>query len=333
MGKKVIDYDSLGERQKKKQEKENMKKRMIEIMNRYHSGNEADRDQAKADLLESIEGFLGMAIKKYVPNYAQEYYHDLYNECVIAVLEAMDQFDPEKGTATTYFTPHLIHALSGFTNSVSNRSSSYYSANMNKIRAALVYFESRQVEPTISDLALHTGLSVQKVEQGLSRIMASDEFHYATEAELDAVLKRESRNPLDEYIEKERFEIMVEALRKLKDEDLQLLMMRMGFDSDRQLSYATIAQKTGQKVDDVKSSIARSIRILGDDKRLMEVLGKEPGQKRQRIMNRNNMELLPDTNMLNRFSDCLEDDTDEAVYHEPIAVGQSSMVTTILKFK
>lgn len=97
MGKKVIDYDSLGERQKKKQEKENMKKRMIEIMNRYHSGNEADRDQAKADLLESIEGFLGMAIKKYVPNYAQEYYHDLYNECVIAVLEAMDQFDPEKG--------------------------------------------------------------------------------------------------------------------------------------------------------------------------------------------------------------------------------------------
>lgn len=326
---KIVNYDSSAG-DKKNNEKEIMKQKMLEIMHRYRTGDPEEVRWAKEALLSEIAGFLGMAIKKYAPNFAKDYYHEMYNECVIAVLENMEKFDPEKGTATTFFTAPVIHALSNYSNMISNKSTAYYSQNMNKIRSALAYFEKIQMKPSLSDLALHTGLSVQKVEQGLNRIYATDEVYIATEAELDAVLKRESKSPEEECIEKERSQILKNAMAGLTKMDRYLLMLHFGFDEDKQLSLATIAKRTGIPVNQVSNSIARSLRILADNTELAALAGKSPARKRQRAVNRTETELLPNTNIINLFGDCLDEDFED--FEEPIASGQNVFQANILKF-
>lgn len=95
----------------KNTEKNAQKEKMINLMNRYHSSTGADKAEVVQELLEEVQGFLGFAITKYFPAFKQECYEDLYQECVVAFLENIDKYDPEKATITNFLTYPLIHAM------------------------------------------------------------------------------------------------------------------------------------------------------------------------------------------------------------------------------
>ena len=105
----------------KNTEKSAQKEKMINLMNRYHSSTGADKAEVVQELLEEVQGFLGFAITKYFPAFKQECYEDLYQECVVAFLENIDKYDPEKATITNFLTYPLIHAMCSYTNMRTNK--------------------------------------------------------------------------------------------------------------------------------------------------------------------------------------------------------------------
>lgn len=187
----------------KNTEKSAQKEKMINLMNRYHSSTGADKAEVVQELLEEVQGFLGFAITKYFPAFKQECYEDLYQECVVAFLENIDKYDPEKATITNFLTYPLIHAMCSYTNMRTNKCSSYYSGIMNRVRKAKKDFEMEGHNPSVADIALKTNLSVNKVETALRQITAADEVRYETDADLDAMVREYMKTPEDQVLEEE----------------------------------------------------------------------------------------------------------------------------------
>lgn len=188
-------------------------KRMLKaIVNAYNSDDADMKGWAIQEMMSRVNGFIGHMIDKHFAVYKKQYYDDMFSEGSIAVVEEMGRFDPDKGTLTTFFTRYILHRISNFIDAEINRSTPYYSNIMNAIKDAKKYFDELHVQPTISDIALHTGLSVKKVEDGLKRIEATNEQYYAVDSDLDAMVKKSFESPEDDILRKERIETLRQAL-------------------------------------------------------------------------------------------------------------------------
>lgn len=273
------------------------------IVDSYNTGDKKMRAWAIQEMTSRIKGFIGHMIDKHFSAYKGEYYDDLFSEGFVAVVEEMGRFNPEKGTLTTYFTPYILHKLSNYIDNEINRSTPYYSNIMKSIKEAIKYFEALHVVPTLSDIALHTGLSVKKVEDGLQRIQATNEQYYETDADLDAMVTQTFEGPEQELIKKERTEVLRDAILELDKKDRVILGMRFGIDDGCQKSFATIAKELHIPSNQVMNSINRSLRILGSNYELRRLEGAEHEFRRRKTLRNTEMSKLPDSGMIQLYDD------------------------------
>ena len=293
----------------KKTEKNAQKEKMINLMNRYHSSTGADKAEVVQELLEEVQGFLGFAITKYFPAFKQECYEDLYQECVVAFLENIDKYDPEKATITNFLTYPLIHAMCSYTNMRTNKCSSYYSGIMNRVRKAKKDFEMEGHNPSVADIALKTNLSVNKVETALRQITAADEVRYETDADLDAMVREYMKTPEDQVLEEEIQETLKKSFRKLSEKDLKLVFIAFGFEDGTPKSTNQVAKLAGLSVNETSKSIARSLRLLADDEDLMHLFGKSKSHKKKDSANKAlTLSLIPNDNIMDLFENLDEED-------------------------
>lgn len=276
------------------------------IVAAYNSEDANMKAWAIQEMLKKVQGFIGHMIDKHFPTYKKEYYDDLYNEGVIAVIEEMGRFDPDKGTLTTYFTPYILHRLNTFVNVEVNRSTPYYANIMRTIKEAQKYYSELHVKPSVADLALHTGLSVKKVEDGLKRIEATNECHYQSAVELDSMGINTFKSPEEEMLEKERNQLVMNAVSKLEELDRQIIALRFGLYDDNEKSFAEIAKALGLPVNRVMNSVNRSIRIMSTDKGLKNLENK----RKSSTLSKTELSYMPDESMA-RVYDCLDDDFDD----------------------
>ena len=293
----------------KNTEKNAQKEKMINLMNRYHSSTGADKAEVVQELLEEVQGFLGFAITKYFPAFKQECYEDLYQECVVAFLENIDKYDPEKATITNFLTYPLIHAMCSYTNMRTNKCSSYYSGIMNRVRKAKKDFEMEGHNPSVADIALKTNLSVNKVETALRQITAADEVRYETDADLDAMVREYMKTPEDQVLEEEIQETLKKSFRKLSEKDLKLVFIAFGFEDGTPKSTNQVAKLAGLSVNETSKSIARSLRLLADDEDLMHLFGKSKSHKKKDSANKAlTISLIPNDNIMDLFENLDEED-------------------------
>lgn len=292
----------------KNTEKNAQKEKMINLMNRYHSSTGADKAEVVQELLEEVQGFLGFAITKYFPAFKQ-CYEDLYQECVVAFLENIDKYDPEKATITNFLTYPLIHAMCSYTNMRTNKCSSYYSGIMNRVRKAKKDFEMEGHNPSVADIALKTNLSVNKVETALRQITAADEVRYETDADLDAMVREYMKTPEDQVLEEEIQETLKKSFRKLSEKDLKLVFIAFGFEDGTPKSTNQVAKLAGLSVNETSKSIARSLRLLADDEDLMHLFGKSKSHKKKDSANKAlTLSLIPNDNIMDLFENLDEED-------------------------
>lgn len=102
------------------------KEMMKEIMADYHSGDPRKVASAKEQILNKAQRLITFMIKKYFPTYIPRYYDELYQECMVALYDAIPKFNPERATLSTYLTKPLHRAMSAYIHSLTNRSNSYY---------------------------------------------------------------------------------------------------------------------------------------------------------------------------------------------------------------
>lgn len=287
------------------------KEKMIYLMDKYHSSEGAEKVSVTGEILKEVEGFLGLAINKYFPAFKSECYDDLYQECVVAFLENIDKYDPEKSTITTFLTYPLIHAMCAYTNSITNKCSSYYSGIMNRVRKAIREFEKEGHTPSVSDLALKTNLSVNKVENALKRINASEEVRYDTESDLDAMVTEYVKTPEDQVLDDEIHQTLAKAFKSLPKKDMELVIIAFGLEDGIQKSTNQVAKLTGVTVNEASKCIARSLRILSDDENLMRLFGKSKSRKKKESINQSlSISMVANDNIMDLF-DSIDDESEK----------------------
>lgn len=307
----------------KKDEKDEMnvsqKEKMIHLMDRYHSSEGSEKAAVIEEILNEVQGFLGLAITKYFPAFKAECYDDLYQECVVAFLENIDKYDPTKSTITTFLTYPLIHAMCTYTNSITNKCSSYYSGIMNRVRKAMREFEKEGHTPSVSDIALKTNLSVSKVENALRRITASDEVRYDTEADLDAMISEYMKTPEDQILDNEVHHTLELAFKNLPEKDMKLIIIAFGLDDGIQKSTNQVAKIAGVSVNEASKSISRSLRLLADDENLMHLFGKSRSRKKRESLDQSlSISMVPNDNIMELFDNLDEEDnTDNKTVNMP----------------
>ncbi|MDO4555948.1 MAG: sigma-70 family RNA polymerase sigma factor, partial [Lachnospiraceae bacterium] len=244
---------------------------MNEIMSAYHSNDNSRISWAKIAMIEEASGFIGHMIKKHFSAFSEEYYWDLFALGKIAVLESMAGFNVEKGTLTTYFTTRILHNMSYYVNTETNKSSAYYSANMNKVRSALTHFDELMIHPTAMNLSEYTGMSIRRIQTTLELLNAVNECRFDTNAELDALMSQHAISAEEEYLKQEEHQILFNALNKLNKQDRYILCQRYGLIDGQEKSLPVIAQELHISPYKVKSSIENSIEQLKNDPELYHI--------------------------------------------------------------
>nr|WP_303181791.1 sigma-70 family RNA polymerase sigma factor [Lachnoclostridium phocaeense] len=284
------------------------KEKMTRIMEAYHHG---DRRWAIDEMIKENEGFIGMLIKRHFCEFMAEHYSDMFQEGVVAILETMGNYDPEKSTNTTYFTYPVIHALSEYCNRVSNKSSAYFSQNMNKVKSALKNLELAQKEPSLANIALLSGLTIQQVEEALKRINATNEKSFDTMEDNEVAMK--AKSPEDEMLEKEKKEILYRALMQLDAKDREMLILHYGVDCEA-LSFSKIGALMGISTHDVGNRIAGSLRALKQRPQLKALVGYSTEKKREKTVDRTRIIIRPNKFVSEFYKELDDMDFDESVY-------------------
>lgn len=286
---------------------EKEKQEIRDIVSAYNNGDNDLKAWAIEEMVRRTNGFIGTIINKHFEEFKNEYYGDLHAEGVVAIIENMGGLHIDKGTITTYFTRILIHAMSEFLHSETSRSTPYYANIMRKIKEAQKYYESQHITATVTDISLLTGLSVKKVEDGLRRIQAVDAYYYGDEEGLDSVVNGVAQTPEHQMIEKERTQILANALTCLTEEDRKIVLLRFGFEYGKEMSYNQIAKKLHLPVNQVMNSLNRSLRILHDNQELKNLEGKGSYHRKTNTLNSTEMNIMPDKNVINIYADIDED--------------------------
>ena len=186
------------------------KEMMKEIMADYHSGDPRKVASAKEQILSKAQRLITFMIKKYYPTYIPRYYDELYQECMVALYDAIPKFNPERATLSTYLTKPLHRAMSAYIHSLTNRSNSYYGKQMDDVRHAIHVLETEGKRTTESNIALYTNYSLRQVHDILFRLTYIDEVSYdgtddedsqSKQDHLEAKMTSYVKNPETEYIE------------------------------------------------------------------------------------------------------------------------------------
>lgn len=166
------------------------KEMMKEIMADYHSGDPRKVASAKEQILNKAQRLITFMIKKYFPTYIPRYYDELYQECMVALYDAIPKFNPERATLSTYLTKPLHRAMSAYIHSLTNRSNSYYGKQMDDVRHAIHVLETEGKRTTESNIALYTNYSLRQVHADLKILMTKFDSSETGEASYASTAKK-----------------------------------------------------------------------------------------------------------------------------------------------
>lgn len=278
----------------------NQKERMIKIMEDFQSGDAFRRKNAENDLLIELHNFILIMIRRYAGTFKNEQ-QDLLQECNLAVIDNMHKFDPTKGTASTFFTPFLRHAITVYTGYLTNRSSAYYSTIANKVRKSASNLTTKGMEVNPVTISYESGLTYNQVEIGLQIVNSSNEAHFENSEEMEKYIPDRAKDPEQEAIEQEGSEILQTTLNQLP-ERLRTLFCEYHGIYDKPKSYAELAKEYNMTVKAVSTEIEQARRML---ERSRSLSGYFRGQAKHKTRAEQEIAMLP---LATEIYDSLDDE-------------------------
>ena len=94
-----------------RKQKKNQERFYIEL---YRSGNKDSKDKAICYFFDTYENFIKQQIQQFYPTYKNKYFDDLLSSGKLGLLEALQKYDPDKGTFTTCSKPYIRYELTRF---------------------------------------------------------------------------------------------------------------------------------------------------------------------------------------------------------------------------
>lgn len=288
------------------------RRRRIEIiMAAYNSDDEALKDKAKSAMLYQLSGFIGYMIERYYSSYSHLYYQDLYDEGVAAILENMGKYEPSDNyELTTFFTYRIKHAMSKFIAEKVSKTSRYRAAVIREVKGAIDKLEQMGIQnPDALQIATLIDKTVNVVNITLREMHAINMYEYESESNLDFVAKN---NQTPDKIFKQNLleETMADLINSLDPVRKSIIELRYGFTSDKQMSFAQIAEKLGMQKSEVKSIHDKLMRKMRNSKELI-----------------NRLNLVPSSNNVSGFSVNITDgEKIEEIYSEMVEMETNQIL-------
>lgn len=183
--------------------------RAIKIMEKYH--NPDTQAQGVSEMISLLNNYIWKAVEAFKGVDEPE---DLYNECVVAILEDMPNYDPLKASPVKYFKTYSIIRALNLKKEAKLNVSNHYAQVIKKIEGIEKKYSQEAVSTWTNErLSALTGISPKTIQAARSQMHItlvsdealgeiSDEFYKTPEQQ---IIAEESRKILSEAINKLEF--------------------------------------------------------------------------------------------------------------------------------
>jgi len=199
-------------------------------------------------------------------------FEDLVQEGNIGLIEAVERYDPQRGTRfSTYAVPwirqKMRRAIKNHGRTV--RLPSHVSEDLYRLHRATGELTSRlERSPTPEELAVHTSMSVRKVQRLLrwqSRTVSLDApVGEEQETELMDLVADQDLSSIEDAVTLDQMREMIRAMmdKCLRPREQEVLCLRFGLDSGQDKTLEQIAEVLGVTRERVRQIEARAMRRL-----------------------------------------------------------------------
>ena len=201
---------------------------------------------------------------------------DITQEIWVKVFGELKNYDPEKGSITTFIIPWIRHVISDYTSKNFRKTTVYYANTMTKISGAQNYAKQFGLDPDdIETIMSLTGLSRATIRNTLDLMTKKDMVSYEALTESGVDYRSSIKGPEETVIEVESEKALNEILDDiLTKEEKQILLMLLSPENPnkKHSSYREIKdQINGSNVPMIKKKISKIITKLKSDRRFVRM--------------------------------------------------------------
>lgn len=253
-----------------------------------------------AETIDQLQAYITTLYSKYRPVSGPSYDEDFRSEAIVAICEHYDDYNPDKGSLTTFFAPHIKHAIQGFFDTQICKTTGHYSKKGRDIDRAITNLKNKGIQkPTIAQISVETGRYNPKSVVSVSTIYTYMQIDNArSEVRLDDDVSEQvysnksmlTMSPEQVFMKEEIGKIVSKALEKLPEAEKMAISYKFHFIpmdvdllADKQKakeSNRTIALQMGIAPEQVKKLINQGMMKLKRDISLQNVFNDELKEKR-----------------------------------------------------
>lgn len=232
------------------------KEELVAVMNEYHNGN---REKAVDTMVKSMKKYIMYLVTRKFSTYVNDR-EDLISEGVIGVLKGMADFNPEKGSPTTFFHSYIIHEIQGYIDTNIHKTTTHYASKIKKIQKSIAKLEAKGVDWNLQTIIVDTGESANTITSTMEIINNSNVMHYDNFDAIEERINDFGASPEDLFILGEQNEAVSKALENLSEEERIVISLWSGYVGSG-LSIKKIEETTGFKgVQRIKTRAARKMK-------------------------------------------------------------------------
>ena len=186
---------------------------------------------------------------------------DIQQALALMFFDKLPQYDPRVSTPSTFFVRYFNQVISEYLLANSQHLSQYDAHNVSKVRGAIQYYESRNIQWDVHMIVNRTGLS-QKVVVQTIHIAANSQ-----RANIDDQIDLPSKMPTPEEnaVHRDKLYRIINAInRTLSKDECQFFFYRMNLDGTKDRTYQDVANHYGMSVKDVKKQWSSITARLGN---------------------------------------------------------------------
>ena len=202
--------------------------------NMYKRGNDKEKQEAQLYFLSGLKQFKISLISKYygrftrANNAGSEHFEDLCSCGDFAILENLKNYDPKKGTPTTFFKPFILHEMQDYVvRNINYNTPHYATANKKKIQFEEEYAkEHNGKKPSLYEIQKHTKIGAKTLKR-IEAHKTAVNFFYLDDDEVRETSDIVSRipTPEEELERKSEIEEVREMVEKLPEIESKVIKM------------------------------------------------------------------------------------------------------------
>ena len=266
------------------EDKLNRNERMKELMKLYRSEDPTEHDYAAQVIVSENMAYVVKVINRSFSSYKEKYFDELKQEGAVGLLEALINYDPEKGAFTTWADAPIRHRISDFVSRQIHNVHPHYARNISKIKSALD--ENAQDEnPSDMDVVdivmkANNDMKPEEVRRAID-IWKKSNFASIDEGGFDSLSDDTLATPEEAYESVEEAAILMEAINSLPDRERKVVMLRFGIGEYADYygcSQAEAAEITGVPAHLYRAVLSSATGKLRRNRKLQAIRGERVSQ-------------------------------------------------------